>query len=150
MNQPVQLLVQLSQSTSDHFLSSHFACHPVVMPACLMQEARQLFSVVCAKLDALAHSSLAAKPVVTDLEIKVNAPAVTMEDAAPVTMSAAGMQAPEEVHAKVRAHRAAKRVCVWAIQLRASHLVLAALPWVLAPATSSQMPGAVQLTSNAA
>ena len=106
------------------------------MPACLMQEARQLFSVVCAKLDALAHSSLAAKPVVTDLEIKVNAPAVTMEDAAPVTMSAAGMQAPEEVHAKVRAHRAAKRLCLGnaaasqspsarglALGARASHVV---------------------------
>lgn len=58
--------------------------------------------MVCAKLDALSHSSLAAKPVTADLEVTVSAPAVAMEDAAPVTMSAADMQAPEEVHAKAR------------------------------------------------
>lgn len=72
------------------------------MAALALQEARQLFTVLCAKLDALSHLSLAPKPVVTDMSVRVDTAAIAMEDAAPVTMSAASLRAPEEVHAKVR------------------------------------------------
>jgi Mpp10 protein len=68
----------------------------------MVQEAKKLFTVLCAKLDALSHLSLAPKPVTSELEVRVDTPAIAMEDAAPVTMSAANTRAPEEVHAKVR------------------------------------------------
>ena len=54
-----------------------------------------------AKLDALSHLGLAAKPVITEMEVKVDAPAIAMEEAAPVTMSTASMKVPEEAHAQV-------------------------------------------------
>jgi U3 small nucleolar RNA-associated protein MPP10 len=70
-----------------------------------MQAAKQLFEKLCAKLDALSHLSLAAKPIVSELEVRVDVAAIAMEEAAPVTMSTANMQAPEEVHAPVCSRR---------------------------------------------
>lgn len=69
-----------------------------------MQEAKQLFTKLCAKLDALSHLSLVPKPVVSDLEVRVDTAAIAMEEAAPVTSSVANLRAPEEVHAAVRRH----------------------------------------------
>jgi Mpp10 protein len=54
-----------------------------------------------AKLDALSHLSLTPKPVVTDLEVHADMPAIAMEEAAPIATSVAVLQAPEEAHAKV-------------------------------------------------
>lgn len=68
-----------------------------------MQEAKKLFTKLCAKLDALSHLSLVPKPVVSDLEVRVDTAAIAMEEAAPVTASVANLRAPEEVHAAVRA-----------------------------------------------
>lgn len=61
-----------------------------------MQEIHALFKKLSSKLDALSHLGLAAKPVITDLEVKVDAPAIAMEEAAPVMVSAAALKAPEE------------------------------------------------------
>ena len=67
----------------------------------VVQEMKSLFAELSAKLDALSHLSLTPKPVVTDLEVHAEVPAIAMEEAAPVATSLAAMQAPEEAHAKV-------------------------------------------------
>ena len=66
-----------------------------------LQEAKRLFRILAAKLDALSHLSYVPKPMVSDLEVKVDARAISMEEAAPVTVSAAHLKAPEEAHPKV-------------------------------------------------
>lgn len=66
-----------------------------------MQEMMSLFTELCANLDALSHLSLTPKPIITDLEVHADVPAIAMEEAAPVATSVAAMQAPEEAHAKV-------------------------------------------------
>jgi len=50
------------------------------------------------KLDALTHFHFAPKPVVEDLNVRSDVAAVVMEEAAPVTVSAAAMQLPGEVY----------------------------------------------------
>lgn len=60
-----------------------------------------MFKLLCAKLDALSHHSFTPKPVVSEVEVAVEAAAIAMEEAAPVTMSAASLKVPEEVHGKV-------------------------------------------------
>lgn len=62
---------------------------------------KQLFRELSVQLDALSHLSLTPKPVLTDLEVHADMPAIAMEEAAPVATSLAAMQAPEEAHAKV-------------------------------------------------
>lgn len=69
-----------------------------------MQEVKNLYAQLAAKLDALSHLSLTPKPIVTDLEVVRDMPAIAMEEAAPVATSLAAMQAPEEAHAKVLPH----------------------------------------------
>jgi U3 small nucleolar RNA-associated protein MPP10 len=66
-----------------------------------VQEIKALCTELFAKLDALSHLSLTPKPIVTDLEVQADMPAIAMEETAPVAMSVAAMQAPEEAHAKV-------------------------------------------------
>lgn len=66
-----------------------------------MQEIQALFKKLSSKLDALSHLGLAAKPVIADLEVKVDVPAIAMEEAAPVMVSTASLKAPEEAAAQV-------------------------------------------------
>lgn len=63
------------------------------------QEASLLFKKLCSKLDALSHYHYAPKPVIEDMSISVNVPALAMEEVAPVAVSDAAMLAPEEVFA---------------------------------------------------
>jgi U3 small nucleolar RNA-associated protein MPP10 len=53
--------------------------------------------VVMGKLDALSHFHFAAKPVVSELAIVSDVAAVAMEEAVPLTVSAASMRLPGEV-----------------------------------------------------
>lgn len=62
------------------------------------REARQLFRELCARLDALSHFVFAPKPVVEDLEVRANLPAIAMEEVLPVAASEAALKAPEEVY----------------------------------------------------
>ncbi|XP_030521783.1 U3 small nucleolar ribonucleoprotein protein MPP10 [Rhodamnia argentea] len=65
----------------------------------LKKEASLLFKKVSLKLDALSHFHFAPKPIIEDMSIQANVPALAMEEIAPLAVSDAAMLAPEEVFA---------------------------------------------------
>ncbi|KAG2498501.1 hypothetical protein HYH03_003752 [Edaphochlamys debaryana] len=64
----------------------------------LRLEAKALFKALCGKLDALSRFHYAPKPVVEDMTVRTEVPAIVMEEAAPVAVSKAAMQTPAEVY----------------------------------------------------
>ncbi|CAL4995698.1 unnamed protein product [Urochloa decumbens] len=61
------------------------------------KEANDLFKKICLKLDALSHFHFAPKPVIEDMSVQANVPALAMEEIAPVAVSDAALLAPEEI-----------------------------------------------------
>ena len=55
----------------------------MVLPHFCLAQARTALRRLAAKLDALSHYSFAPRPVVEDMEIRANVPALAMEDVAP-------------------------------------------------------------------
>ncbi|KAK1373224.1 U3 small nucleolar ribonucleoprotein MPP10 [Heracleum sosnowskyi] len=62
------------------------------------KEASTLFKKLCLKLDALSHFQFTPKPVIEDMSIQTNVPALCIEEIAPLAISDAAMLAPEEVY----------------------------------------------------
>ena len=62
-------------------------------------EARALFKALTTKLDALSHFHFAPKPVMEELTVQVDAPALEAEEVTPAMVSDASRKAPEEIFA---------------------------------------------------
>ncbi|KAK9835328.1 hypothetical protein WJX81_002321 [Elliptochloris bilobata] len=60
-------------------------------------EARALVAALTARLDALSHFHFAPRPVVEDLTVRADVPALAMEEVAPQVVSEAAMRRAEEV-----------------------------------------------------
>ena len=65
----------------------------------LVVEAKSLFKALTTKLDALSHFHFAPKPVMEEMAVKVDAPALEAEEVAPAMASDASRKAPEEIFA---------------------------------------------------
>ncbi|CAM8878193.1 unnamed protein product [Rhodiola kirilowii] len=76
--------------------------NPDAAPICssdeLKKEAGMLFKKICLQLDALSHFHFAPKPVIEEMSIQSNLPAIAMEEVAPLAVSDATMLAPEEIY----------------------------------------------------
>ncbi|TVT99497.1 hypothetical protein EJB05_55166 [Eragrostis curvula] len=81
----------------DYAQQTGLAPAPLSISDELKKEANTLFKKICLKLDALSHFHFAPKPVIEDMSIQANVPALAMEEIAPIAVSDAAMLAPEEI-----------------------------------------------------
>eukprot|EP00850_Spirogloea_muscicola_P010468 SM000061S19295 [mRNA] locus=s61:632077:636247:+ [translate_table: standard] len=72
---------------------------PTSSTEAVKREATTIFRELCGKLEALAHFHFAPKPVVTDMTVRMDVPALAIEEVAPVAVTEASLLAPEEVFA---------------------------------------------------
>eukprot|EP00252_Welwitschia_mirabilis_P013251 TRINITY_DN29206_c0_g1_i1.p1 TRINITY_DN29206_c0_g1~~TRINITY_DN29206_c0_g1_i1.p1 ORF type:complete len:594 (-),score=170.04 TRINITY_DN29206_c0_g1_i1:407-2188(-) len=84
---------------SEYMQSTGLAAAPVSSSDAFKKEATHLFKKICIKLDALSHYHFAPKPVIEDMSIQANVPALAMEEVVPLAVSDASMLAPEEIYA---------------------------------------------------
>jgi U3 small nucleolar RNA-associated protein MPP10 len=61
-------------------------------------EIKELFTSISFKLDALSSAHFIPKPAQKAIDIRVNAPTISMEDAQPLTQSSASTLAPQEIY----------------------------------------------------
>ena len=65
-------------------------------------EVKDLFASISYKLDALSSAHFIPKPAQKSIDIKVNAPTISMEDAQPLTQSTGSTLAPQEIYNATR------------------------------------------------
>ncbi|CAN6578366.1 unnamed protein product [Malus baccata var. baccata] len=81
----------------EYVQKTNLASAPLSLTDKQKDEASKLFKKLCLKLDALSHFHFSPKPVIEDMSVQANVPALAMEEIAPVAVSDAAMLAPEEV-----------------------------------------------------
>ncbi|XP_009362993.2 U3 small nucleolar ribonucleoprotein protein MPP10 [Pyrus x bretschneideri] len=81
----------------EYVQKTNLASAPLSLTDKQKDEANKLFKKLCLKLDALSHFHFSPKPVIEDMSVQANVPALAMEEIAPVAVSDAAMLAPEEV-----------------------------------------------------
>jgi len=64
------------------------------------EEMARLFKKLCYKLDALSNFHFTPKPVLPDVQVKINVPSIAMEEVLPMSVSATDALAPEEMYEK--------------------------------------------------
>ncbi|KAK6920692.1 U3 small nucleolar ribonucleoprotein complex, subunit Mpp10 [Dillenia turbinata] len=94
---PVHFQMSIPCSKEEYVQKTDPASAPLTFSDEQKKEASMLFKRLCLKLDALSHFHFAPKPVIEDMSIQANVPALAMEEIAPVAISDAAMLAPEEV-----------------------------------------------------
>ncbi|BBN18173.1 U3 small nucleolar RNA-associated protein MPP10 [Marchantia polymorpha subsp. ruderalis] len=82
---------------ADYMQQTGSAVAPATSNDALRSEATLLFKALCSRLDALSHFNFAPKPVIEDMGVRADVPALAMEEVAPLAVSDASMLAPEEV-----------------------------------------------------
>ncbi|KAL2607436.1 hypothetical protein R1flu_026009 [Riccia fluitans] len=82
---------------ADYMRQTGSAVAPTTSTDLLKNEATLLFRALCSRLDALSHFSFAPKPVIEDMGVRADVPALAMEEVAPLLVSEASLLAPEEV-----------------------------------------------------
>ncbi|CAM6085449.1 unnamed protein product [Calypogeia fissa] len=81
----------------EYMQQTGLAAAPTSATEAMKEEAKELFKALCARLDALSHFHYAPKPVIEDMEVRADVPALAMEEVAPVAVSEASMLAPKEI-----------------------------------------------------
>ncbi|KAL3675156.1 hypothetical protein R1sor_025104 [Riccia sorocarpa] len=82
---------------ADYMQQTGLAVAPTTSTDVLRNEATLLFKALCSRLDALSHFNFAPKPIIEDMGVRADVPALAMEEVAPLAVSDASLLAPEEV-----------------------------------------------------